>query len=305
MTGTAARKATKSEFDKMAPQIADPKATTWITRGGNFAIVVSRVEPGAVLERASDPEEHMVIVPPDGPTLSIRAGGGTIEAKPDSLTIVPPGASTITATSKGLFAQIYSKASKDIMALASNAATYADGAPELAPPELWPAPRDGYKLRYYPLTQYAKADGDRIQPRVFRSTNMLVNLFVPFKTRRETVGLSPHWHDDFEQASLTLSGRWVHHMRYNWGPDLATWIPDDHGEMTTPSVIIIPATVVHTSRDVGESESSLYDIFCPPRLDFARKKGFVLNEDEYPLPDMAKDDTVKTGGSLLAWQKPG
>ena len=305
VTGTTARKATKSEFDKMAPQIVDPKATTWITRGGNFAVVVSKVEPGAVLERTNDPEEHMVILPPDGPTLNISAGGKTIEAKPDSLTIVPPGASTISATSKGLFAQIYSKASTDIMALASNAATYADGAPELAPPGLWPAPRDGYMLRHYPLAQYAKAGGDRIQPRVFRSTNMLVNLFVAFKTRRETVGLSPHWHDDFEQASLTLSGRWVHHMRYNWGPDLDSWIPDDHGEMTTPSVIIIPATVVHTSRDVGEEESSLCDIFCPPRLDFARKKGFVINEDEYPLPDLPAEDLGKTGGSLLAWQKPG
>ena len=305
MTAIVARKATKSEFDKMAPQVADPKATTWITRAGNFAVAVSKLEAGAVLERANDPEEHMVIVPPDGPTLSIAAGGKTIEARADSLTIVPPGASTITAKSNGLLARIYSKASRDIMALASNAATYADGAPELAPPELWPAPPDGYRLRHYPLAQYAKADGERIQPRVFRSTNMLVNLFVPFQTRRETVGLSPHWHDDFEQASLTLSGRWIHHLRYNWGPDLATWIADDHSEMATPSVVIIPATVIHTTRDVGAGESSLYDIFCPPRLDFARKKGFVLNEDEYPLPDMPADVTAKTGGSLLAWQKPG
>ena len=35
------------------------------------------------------------------------------------------------------------------------------------------------------------------------------------------------------------------------------------------------------------------------------QKGFVINEDEYPLPDVPADDTVKTGGSLLAWQKPG
>jgi hypothetical protein len=303
--GSIARRATKSEFHKLAPQIEEAKAKTWITRGGNFAVVVSEVEAGAVLARQNDPEEHMVIVPPDGPTLSISAGDKTIDATADSLIIVPPGASTITAKSTGLFAQIYSKASKDVMALASNAATYSDGAPELAPPDLWPAPYDGYRLRHYPLAQYAKADGDRIQPRVFRSTNMLVNLFVPFETRRETVGLSPHWHDDFEQASLTLNGRWIHHLRYNWGPDLATWIPDDHGEMTTPSVTIIPATVVHTTRDVGEGLSSLYDIFCPPRLDFARKKGFVLNEEDYPLPEVPADDTVRTGGSLLAWQKPG
>ena len=302
-----ARKATKAEFRKMAPQVSEPagKARTWITRGGNFAVAASEVEPGAVLERANDPEEHMIIVPPDGPTLSIAAGGKTIEAKADSLTIVPPGASKITVQTKGLFAQVFSKASQDIMALASNAATYADGAPELAPPDLWPAPHDGYRLRHYPLAQYAKPNGDRIQPRVFRSTNMLVNLFVHYQTRRDTKELSPHWHDDFEQASLTLNGTWVHHMRYTWGPDLSTWLPDEHDEMTTPSVTIIPATAVHTSRDVGEGESSLYDIFCPPRLDFARKKGFVINEDEYPLPDVPVDDKVKTGGSLLAWQKPG
>jgi len=80
--------------------------------------------------------------------------------------------------------------------------------------------------------------------------------------------------------------------------------------MGTPSVIIIPATVVHTSRDAGDGESSLYDIFCPPRMDFAAKKGFVINEDEYPLPATNAAATPgapapKTGGTLLSWQKPG
>jgi len=300
------RTASKAEFAKMPPQAVDPgKSRTWITRGGNFAVAVSEVEPGAVLARDDNPEEYMVILPPGDMAATIEAGGRRIDAHADSLTIVPPGASTITATSKGLIARIFSKASDDIMAQAWNREAYADGTPELAPPDLWPPPYDGYRLRHYPLAQYAKPDGERIQPRVFRSTNMLVNLFVPYKTRRETTKLSPHWHDDFEQASLTLSGRWVHHMRYNWGPDLSTWLPDDHGEMGTPSVIIIPATAVHTSRDVGDGESSLYDIFCPPRLDFARKKGFVINEAEYPLPDVPADDTVKTGGALLSWQKPG
>jgi hypothetical protein len=291
----------------MAPQLVEAggKAKTWITRAANFAVAVSEVEPGAVLERTSNPEEYMVITPPEGAAFTATAGGKTIEAKPDSLTIVPPGASNLTATSKGLIARVFSKASDDIIKLASNAATYADGAPEVAPPELWPEPKGGFQLRHYPLTQYAKANGERIQPRVFRSTNMLVNLFVHYKTRRDTKQLSPHWHDDFEQASLTFKGKWVHHMRYDWGPDLSTWAPDDHGEMTTPSVIIIPATVVHTSRDVGEGESSLYDIFCPPRMDFARKKGFCINEDDYPLPDVPAESQVKTGGALLSWQKPG
>ena len=112
-----------------------------------------------------------------------------------------------------------------------NKDTYADGAPELAPPDLWPAPKGGYKLRHYALGKYADPNGERIQPRLFRSTNMMVNMFVHYKTRRETDKLSPHWHDDFEQASLTLNGRWMHHLRYPWGPNLKNWVPDDHGEM--------------------------------------------------------------------------
>lgn len=301
------RKASKAEFHTMQPQRVEPdgKARTWITRGGNFAIAVSEAEAGARLDRDDNPEEYMVILPPDGAAATIEAGGERVNARPDSLTIVPPGGSTITVTAPGMVVRLFSKASEDVMALAWNASTYADGAPELAPPDLWPQPHGGYRLRHYPLAQYAKPDGPRIQPRLFRSTNMMVNMLVHYQTRRSTSELSPHWHDDFEQASLTLNGRWVHHLRYNWGPDLAHWLPDDHAEMGTPSVIVIPANVVHTSRDVGEGESSLYDIFCPPRLDFARKSGFVINEAEYPLPDVRGDDKVKTGGSLLSWQKPG
>jgi hypothetical protein len=288
MTVLSLRQATKAVFNEMAPQFVSPdgKERSWITRAGNFAVCVSDVEPGAVLKREDEPEEHMVIIPPGGASATFEVAGKTIEARPDSLTIVPPGASKITATSRGTIARIFSKASKDIIALAHNNAVYADGAPELAYAGPWPAPYDGFRLRHYPLAQYADAKGPRMQARPFRSTNMLVNLHVPYLTRRGTTGLSPHSHDDFEQASLCFSGSWVHHMRYNWGADAATWWPDDHSALPTPSVIIIPARAIHTSQDVGIDgpESSLYDIFCPPRMAFAAKKGFCLNDDEYPLP---------------------
>ena len=300
------RTASKAEFDKMDPQVVEPgKARTWVTRGGNFAVAVSEVEPGAVLERDDNPEEYMVILPPGGVSASIEAGSRKIDAKADSLTIVPPGPSTDHRHVEGPRREDLLEGVRRHHGAGVEQRVYADGAPELAPPDLWPEPHDGYRLRHYPLAQYAKPDGDRIQPRVFRSTNMLVNLFVHYKTRRETTTLSPHWHDDFEQASLTLNGRWVHHMRYNWGPDLehvAAGRPRRDGHAVGDHH---PATAVHTSRDVGDGETSLYDIFCPPRLDFARKKGFVINEDEYPMPDAPADDTAKTGGSLLAWQKPG
>ncbi len=309
MSGLSQRLASKSVFADQEPQevSADGLARTWITRGGNFAVCVSEVKAGAVLAQDDNPEEYMVILPPSGASVAIKAGDETVQAEPESLTIVPPGKSRITARSSGKIARIFSKASADIMARAVNRGVYANGAPELAPVDLWPEPVGGFRLRHYPLAQYLDPKGDRIQPRCFRSTNMMVNLFGQFFTRRPTNSLSPHWHDDFEQGSLCFEGTWKHHLRYNWGADLTAWVPDDHAEIPTPSIIVIPARAIHTSRCIGKDgpSSSLYDIFCPPRMDFASKPGFVINEDEYPLPAVEAEQPTKTGGTLLSWQRPG
>ena len=309
MSDPACRLASRSIFSQEEPQVSgeDGLSKTWITRGGNFAVCVSEVLPGAVLARDDNPEEYMLIIPPNAASVSIEADGERVEAEPDSLTIVPPGPSRIVARTAGKLVRLFSRAAEDILILAGNSEVYADGAPELAPVEPWPEPKGGFRIRHYPLAPYLDPNGDRIQPRCFQSTNMMVNLFGHFHTRRETNLLSPHWHDDFEQASLCFDGKWVHHLRYSWGADLNSWVPDDHSEMATPSVIVIPARVIHTSRDVGEDgpESSLYDIFCPPRMDFASKPGFVLNADDYPLPAGRGEQQVKTGGTLLSWQKPG
>ena len=155
MSGVSKRQASKSVFRDQEPQHVsqDGLAQTWVTRGGNFAVCMSEVKPGAVLARDDNPEEYMVIVPPGGASLTIKAGSETIQAEPESLTIVPPGASQVTAQSAGKVARIFSKASADVMALAVNKDVYADGAPELAPPDLWPEPVCGYKLLHYPLAQ--------------------------------------------------------------------------------------------------------------------------------------------------------
>lgn len=304
MSNRPARQATYAFFNKMSFQEVDTanKTKSWITRTANLVVVVTQVEPGSVLSRDNNPDEYMVLLP-RGVDATITAGKETIEAAGDSLNILPPGPSKVVSKSHGLIPRlIAAKGAPDLVAKSFNKDVYADGAPEVAPIVPWPAPVAGFKIYHYPLEKYYDPKGPRIQPRVFRSTNMMVNTFGHYRDRRPTDDLSPHWHDDFEQVSLTMLGTWIHDLRWPWTADMKTWHADEHPEFPPPGLCVIPAGVIHTSRDSGVGESAIYDIFSPPRMDFARKPGFCKNEKDYPLP--AEDDG-KAGaqGVLLDWQR--
>ncbi|MEP9375209.1 hypothetical protein ABLE91_00740 [Aquabacter sp. CN5-332] len=273
------RPASAGRAYKAPPQLTEADSRTWITRGANFVVAMSKVEPGAVLSRADNPDEYMVLLGDVGAT--IRAGGETIEAAPETLTIVPPGPSEMVATGAGHVVRVLSNRAADLAGKAENAATYADGAAEVAPLIPWPEPPGGFKLRNYRPFDYDKPDTNI---RLFRSTNLMINVLTKRTAPRDISKLSPHAHDDFEQASLLLEGDYIHHLRYPWVPDMSQWRPDEHLEIGSPSVTVIPPRVVHTSRNIGDKRSWLIDIFAPPRLDFSRKPGLVLNADEYPMP---------------------
>lgn len=261
------------------PQLAEAGSKTWLTRGANFVVAMSTVEPGAVLGRTDNPDEYMVLL--GGVAAAIRAGAQTIEAAPETLTIVPPGPSEIVAKDAGHLVRVFSNRAADLIAKAENAAVYADGAAEVAPLVPWPEPPGGFKLRNYKPFDYDKPDTNM---RLFRCTNLMINVLTKRSTPRDVKKLSPHAHDDFEQASLLLEGDYIHHLRYPWVPDMSQWRPDEHLEVGSPSVTVIPPKIVHTSRNVGAKRSWLIDIFAPPRVDFSRKPGLVLNADEYPMP---------------------
>lgn len=267
-------------YDRPA-DLSDAGVRTWVARGSNFVVTVSEAEPGAVLARIGQRDEYMVFL--TDATATIQAGDEVVQAESETLSIVPPGDSKITTRHGGQVICIFSSEAHDLLAIAGNARDYDEPNPDVAPLAPWPAPKEGFKLRNYRIADFTKEDSNM---RIFRCTNLMLNVLTPRMVARDVRKLSPHSHADFEQGSLAIKGRWTHHLRYPWGSDMTTWRDDEAIEVGSPSLTVIPPKVIHTSRNTNDGGAWLLDIFSPPRLDFALEAGKVANEADYPLPQV-------------------
>ena len=276
---TATRPATwLAAYDSPPQQQADG-VRSWITRTANFVVCVSEVDAGAVLEPAAQSDEHMVLLPP-GTKAEIEADR-TVSAAGVALAIVPPGPSRIVMRNHGRLIRIFTSSARDMAAAASNAAVYEDGVNDVAPLDPTYSPPGGYTLRCYAMKDYEKAtEGSPFM--LFRSAHLMANIFKPFTKPRDTTRLSPHHHEDFEQCSLALTGTFVHRLRYPWGPDLNDWRADEELKLGSPSLLVIPPRVIHTTYVVSPDGGWLIDLFAPARADFVAQPGLVLNAADYP-----------------------
>lgn len=276
MTFAQTRPASRFDLSQTAPQAPGE----WIMRGANFVVVYASLPAGATLKR-DNPDESIVYFP-DG-MARIEAGGDVVEfGAAATVVILPPGPGLIEMTGAGRVLRLFSSAAQNLAAMAANADIYADGAPEVAPMRPWPEPHDGFKLRHYRVEDY------RDRPmRMFRSANLMINIF-DFDGPRNIMALSPHSHADFEQGSFAMSGEWVHSLRYPWSKQLPDWREDEHLAIGSPSLLVIPATVIHTSRSTAPGGNQLVDIFSPPRRDFC-DLGYVCNGAEYPVAETEGD----------------
>lgn len=264
-----------------APTLFEPDGSpTWITRASHLVVGITQAKAGTVLQAPAVPDEHLILLP-DAPA-RIECASGTAEIPARSLAIVPPGACRLEVLEPGLVMRAFSHRQVAWLWQADNAASHAQARADVRPFEDWPPPAGGFRLQVHGLDD-ALADGDKT--RVFRCSNLMINVLRDRQSPRDTAALSPHAHEDFEQASITLSGVHIHHLRHPWTPDLAEWRPDDAAVVGAPSVTVIPPRVVHTTRNVGDGPALLVDLFAPPRVDFALRPGMVRNAADYPLPE--------------------
>ena len=278
MPSAAFGSSSHARFYADAPQEDLPDQRNWYTRGQNFVVCYSEVEPGAVFERRGQTDEYVLLLHEADMSATVTANGETVEVSSYSITMIPPGDSTVTVHTGGVIVRLISTASADIASKVGNAAAYAGVHPQIPPFQPWPDPVGGWKIRSYSLDI---PDAPGRFGKIFRCTTFMVNGFPP-QGPRDVTKLSPHHHDDFEQCSLALKGRYWHHLRWPWIANQNEWRDDEHVEVLSPSVCVIPPKVIHTSAPSDAGDNVLVDIFAPPRDDFSDMAGWVLNADDYP-----------------------
>jgi mannose-6-phosphate isomerase-like protein (cupin superfamily) len=259
-------------------EVASGGSRTWLARGATLVIAYTQAVAGDVFTRVGQPDEYAVLQYSDSAPVRVTAGEATEEVREEAFVVVPPGDSAVEVLADGILIRLFSVVADDLREATLNADAYVEPDLRAAPLGAWPDPVDGFRLRIYRLADHPLVAGRF--GRIFRTTNMMVNFLAEEPGPRDPLKLSPHYHDDFEQLSLAVRGRFVHHIRYPWGPDSTQWRPDESREIATPSVCVIPPPTVHTTQGVGPHQQ-LIDLFSPPRVDFSTS-GWVVNSADYP-----------------------
>lgn len=270
----------EARFYEAEPELDDESGKTWLSRGHNFLVALTQAAPTASFERKAQPDEYVLLLPEVGAEVTWNGTKETLAG--NTISFIPPGDSCVTVPAGGEIVRLFSTQNHDLANACSNATGYETPRahiPEFLP---WPTPKGGWKIRSYSL-DVAPQEGRF--GRIFRCTTMMVNVLDPFEGPRDPSKMSPHHHDDFEQGSLALKGQFTHYLRWAWTSDMADWREDQAIEMGAPSLLVIPPPTIHTTRATGPNTNTLVDIFSPPREDFSLKPGWVLNADDYPMPD--------------------
>jgi hypothetical protein len=247
-------------------------------RGQNFLIDWFEAQEAATI-KFSGGAETMVLLFESGARVS--GNGRSTKAPRRSLSVVPAGDYEILLQGAGRGC-ILSTDRRDALPAPLNAASYRSPDTRIAPVGTpWPRTGDPQRVQVFDIDKVqAPADNPRLK--MFQSATMSVN-WVDYDGPRDRSALSPHSHRDFEQASLAVEGDFVHHLRVEWGRNANAWRDDEHRLAGSPSVLVIPPDLIHTTEGVNAGHHLLIDIFAPPRRDFIAKN-WVLNAAEYRDP---------------------
>lgn len=279
---TTVRERGFSDFHTEEPEVRNG-CRQWLMRGHNFS--VEWVEMGApthepaVFEFASEFESLLIVHSGSVRMEAAHAETSTEDAHSHSVCIVPPGRYSVRASLATDLALITSQRTEVTGRRVLNAA-----ACEPPDPRVLPAGQPYRRRITKDVIQVmdiaaVMASADKPRLKMLQTETLSVNI-VEYEGARDRSQLSPHSHESFEQGSLAISGNYVHHLRTPWGQDANAWCDDEHLSAASPSLLVVPVGMIHTTEGVGSGHHLLIDVFSPPRGDFI-DKGWVFNADDY------------------------
>ncbi len=268
-----------AEFHAIDPELQE-HGRRWLVRAHNFSVEWIELQAGAkALAFESDFETLLIVARGALHVASTQASQVPSEVPSHAVAIVPAGRHLLSAPEGAEVALIASHRGDLARRRVLNAQACEPPDPRVAPtgrPFRRRVPLDG--VRTMPVAA-VMASPEKPRLKMLQTETLSINL-VEYVGPRDRAELSPHSHADFEQGSLAIAGDFVHHLRVPWGADAHAWREDEHLRAGSPSVLVIPGGLVHTSEGVGAGRHFLVDVFSPPRADFIAN-GWVFNARDY------------------------
>jgi hypothetical protein len=278
---TPFKPATYGRFYEEPPVDNDANGQAWYCRGQNMIVNYILAKAGGRFFRIAQLDEYALLIPQAGMSVVVTAQGEEQTVTGPAVVFIPPGDSSIKAKTEGVLLRLLTTLAAELCAKCPNNRDYEQRDPNVAPFEAWPEPVGGYRIRAY----RGDVPGQKGRfGRLYRGSTIMVNFGDGRTGKRDPRDVSPHHHDDFEQYSIALAGEFTHHIRWPWTSDMTAWREDEHERCGAPSVTVIPPPAIHTSVGMTDGLNRLCDAFCPPRHDFSRRAGWVLNAADYPMP---------------------
>lgn len=253
----------------------------WTARAQNFAVTWMRAATAGATHPLASPDEVLLLVL-DAP-VTIASAQASVVAPPRSICILPAGGSWRLEPAAGTTCAAIVSLREDAGECgARNEDAYRPRDERIKPVGAPYTPlQRGNEIRVIAIDRISAA-ADKPRLKMLQTATLSIN-WVEYEGPRDGTALSPHAHADFEQGSFGLAGDFVHHLRVPWGPDASLWQEDRHARLASPSLMVVPVGLIHTSEGVGGGRHLLIDVFSPPRADFIAK-GWVANAADYAAP---------------------
>lgn len=246
-------------------------------RSQNF--ILEWIEAGAAGCRTTlESTREVLVIPFDSP---VQVQGQDVQVPARAAGVLPAGRHVLASAQAGTLLVLACDRPDVDVSQCVNAADYVE--PDASVRPVGTAYRrvvNPGQVAVYPLDGFA-APADNPRLKMLQTDGLSIN-WVEYDGPRDRTQLSPHSHADLEQGSLAIAGHFVHHLRTPWGKSADHWREDEHLAAPSPSLVVIPTGLVHTTEGVGDEHHLLIDLFAPPRADFIAK-GWVHNAADYAL----------------------